>query len=135
MWHNHQLHTQIAQQQQAITAAFHAGLPHEPVIIDALAQLRKAAGGGKTVANSNKPQLAAQWLRHIEEINQVYQQMPWTIKAISFQQGVMSMTGQSSNLQEMNRIQKALQQYSGQDIKIQDTDLSQDHVRFTMVWP
>jgi len=48
---------------------------------------------------------------------------------------VMSMTGQSSNLQEMNRIQQALQQHSGQDIKIQDTDLSQDHVRFTMVWP
>jgi len=133
MWQNHQLQTQLLTQQQAIIAAFHLGLPNEPVIIDALAQLRKAAGGTPS-SNANAASLAAQWLRHIETINQVYQQTPWTIRELSFQQGVMSMSGQTNDLQDMNRIQKALQQKSGQEIQIQDTDLSQNHVRFNMLW-
>jgi len=132
MWQNHQLHTQILEQQQAVIQSFHSGLPDETVMIDALAQLRKAAGG---TSSSKTTSLTAQWLRHIETINQVYQQTPWTIRTLSFQQGVMSMSGQTSDLQNMNRIQKALQQKSGQDIQIQDTDLSQNHVRFKMLWP
>jgi len=132
MWQNHQLQAQISNQQHAITAAFHLGLPHEPVIIDALAQLRKAAGG--TQASPNSSSLAAQWLRNIEDINQVYKATPWTIRELSFQQGVMSMSGQTTDLQRMNRIQKALQQKSGKKIQIQDTDLSHNHVRFKMSW-
>jgi len=134
MWQNQQLQNQLSEQQQAITAAFHTGLPNEPVIIDALAQLRKAAGGNRLAGAANQPS-AAQWLQHVEQINQVYQQMPWAIKALSFQQGIMSMSGQSTDLQSMNRILKALQQRSGLEIQIQDTDLRQNQVRFKMVWP
>ncbi|MDQ6970894.1 MAG: GspL/Epsl periplasmic domain-containing protein [Mariprofundus sp.] len=134
MWQNQQLQNQLSEQQQAITAAFHTGLPNEPVIIDALAQLRKAAGGNRLAGAANQ-RSAAQWLQHVEQINQVYQQMPWTIKALSFQQGIMSMSGQSTDLQSMNRILKALQQRSGLEIQIQDTDLRQNQVRFKMVWP
>ena len=134
-WQNHQLQTAIVTQQQAITQAFHSGLPNESVMIDALAQLRKASGGDTYAAGSSNRKLAAQWLHHIESINAVYRQTPWTINSISFQQGIMSMTGQTGDLQSMNRLLKALQQKSGLDIKIQDTDLSQNQVRFKMLWP
>jgi len=133
MWQNHQLQQQLSNQQQHVITAFHAGLPHETVIIDALAQLRKAAGGNKGATKKNQIQ-AKQWLQDIQAINQVYQQIPWILKTLSFQHGQMSMRGQTADLQNMNSIRQALQQKIGRDVKLQDTDLSNHHVTFNMVW-
>ena len=132
IWQNHQLEQQVERQQQRIIAAFHTGLPHETVIIDALAQLRKAAGGSSDT-QINK-QLAAQYLQYLEAIHRSYQQTDWTIKELSFQNSRMSISGQTSDLQRMNKIHLSLQQATGQDVTIQDTDLSNNQVRFKMVW-
>jgi len=131
-WQNYQLEQQVNGQQQRIITAFHTGLPHEKVMIDALAQLRKAAGGN----SSDQPnsQHAAQWLRHIEAIHRSYQQLNWKIKALSFQHGNMSISGQTADLQRMNKVHQSLQQETGQQVKIQDTDLSNNQVKFKMVW-
>jgi len=133
VWQNHQLKQQIKQHQQHVITAFHTGLPHETVIIDALAQLRKAAGGNHA-SSGNTHQSSRQWLEYLQAINHVYQQNPWHMKALSFQHGKMNLTGQCDNLQTMNRIHHALQQAIGQQVKLQDTDLSDHHVTFTLVW-
>jgi len=135
MWQNHQLEQQLLTHQQRIIDAFHAGLPQEKVMIDALAQLRKATGGNNTTgAKQSGNNHASQWLQHLQNIARVHQQTAWEIKELSFQDGRMMMTGLAKDLATMNRIQQLLQQQSGQNVKLQDTDLSGNQVRFKMVW-
>lgn len=131
MWRNHQLAGRLAASQQRIIAAFHKGLPHERVIIDPLAQLRKAAGGG---GDSVKGHDAAICLQRIDEISKVRGRIKWTIKTLSFRDGVMSMSGVARDLQTLNRIRAALQKQSGRPVKLQDTDLSGDRVTFRLAW-
>lgn len=131
LWQNHQLSVQIEKSQQRIVAAFHKGLPNETVMIDALAQLRKAAGGNPGGANN---QDAAAWLQQIAGVHRVYQQIPWTIRELSFHDGIMTMSGIAKDLQTMNRIREALQQQTGKKVKLEDTDLSGNRVKFRMAW-
>jgi len=131
MWQNHRLDAQLNAAQQRIVAAFHKGLPQERVLIDALAQLRKAAGGNQGGVNSHDVTI---WLRQIGDINRVYQKTPWKIKMLLFQDGEMSMSGAATDLQALNRIRAALQQQSGKRIKLKDTDLSGNQVAFRLVW-
>jgi len=130
MWQNHRLAGQLAASQQRIVAAFHKGLPLERVMIDPLAQLRKAAGGQGGKGSHD----AAIWLRQMDVISKVHQQMKWKIKTLSFQDGVMSMSGVASDLQTLNRIRAALQKESGKQVTLKDTDLSGNQVTFRMAW-
>ncbi|RLL50170.1 hypothetical protein D8Y20_12095 [Mariprofundus sp. EBB-1] len=136
VWQNRQLEQQLTMHQQQVIEAFHRGLPDEKVIIDALAQLRKAAGeDGTDMRAQNHRNLASQWLQRMDIINRVYQQINWTVKEISFKDGTMTLTGSSKDLQTMNNIHQALQRASGEDIKIQDTNLSSgNEVKFKLVW-
>ncbi len=131
MWQNHRLNVQLKEAQQRIVTAFHTGLPNETVMIDALAQLRKAAGGKSTGANGHD---ATIWLRQIAAVHRVYQQTPWKIRELSFHDGKMTMSGVATDLQALNRIREALQQQTGKKVKLLDTDLSGNQVKFRMTW-
>jgi len=131
MWQNHDLDTQLAAQQQRVIQAFHKGLPNEKVMIDALAQLRKAAGGATGGQGSNSATL---WLQRLESVQRVYQQMPWQLREISLDHGNITMSGKVKDLQTMNKIREALQQDMGIAVKIRDTDLSGAQVQFRMAW-
>lgn len=133
IWQNNQLEQQLFMQQQRVINAFHKGLPNEKVMIDALAQLQKAAGKN-TASMKNSRNLASQWLQHMQAINRVYQKTPWMMKNISFKNGRMTMTGQSKDLQSMNKIHQAIQSETGKKVEIQDTDLSGNQVKFKLVW-
>ena len=131
VWQNYQLNSQLETHQQRITDAFHNGLPEEKVLIDALAQLRKAAGSG---AVGEKQRTVALWMQHLAGINRVYQKTPWKIRELSFHNGKMTLSGEAKDLQLMNRIREALQQETGRNVKLEDTDLQGNQVRFRMVW-
>jgi len=133
IWQNHHLDTQIRAEQQRIIQSFHTGLPNEKVMIDAMAQLRKAAGttGAAGGTDGNR---AAMWLRQISAMNGVYQRMPWQLKSLSMERGHMSMSGSINDLQTMNKIRQALQQATGAQVKVQDTNLGNNQVQFRMTW-
>ena len=134
MWQNHQLEQQVLMHQQRVIDAFHKGLPDEKVMIDALAQLQKAAGHGNGNETKNSRNLASQWLQHMQVINRVYQKTPWKMNEVSFKDGRMTISGQTKDLQSMNKLHQALQLESGEEVKIQDTDLSGNQVKFKLVW-
>jgi len=131
MWQNHRLNVQLKEAQQRIVTAFHTGLPNEAVMIDAMAQLRKAAGGRSIGASGHD---ATMWLRQIAAVHRVYQQTPWKIRELSFRDGMMTMSGGATDLQTMNRIRAALQKQTGKKVKLLDTDLSGNRVKFRMTW-
>jgi len=131
MWQNHRLNVQLEEAQQRIVAAFHTGLPNESVMIDALAQLRKAAGGKPAGTSAHD---ASVWLQQIVGVHRVYQQIPWKIRELEFHNGKMTMSGTAADLQTMNRIRDALQKQTGKKVKLQDTDLSGAEVKFRMAW-
>jgi len=131
MWQNHQLDVQRGVAEQRVIQAFHKGLPHETVMIDALAQLRKAAGGSSSGPERNS---AVVWLQRMQSVQRVYQQTPWKIKTLSLENGHISMSGSIADLQTMNKIRQALQQEMGVPVKVRDTDLSGQQVQFRMAW-
>jgi len=133
MWQNYHLDAQIRAEQQRVIQAFHTGLPDEKVMIDALAQLRKAAGSSGAAGGKGSSR-AMLWLQQINAMNRVYQRMPWQIKSLSMDHGRMSMSGSVKDLQSMNKIRQALQQETGATVKVQDTNLGDKLVQFRMAW-
>jgi len=121
----------VAAAQQRVIQSFHKGLPDEKVMIDPLAQLRKAAGGATGGQGASS---AVIWLQSIQSVERVYQRIPWQIKVLSLQHGHMTMSGSVSDLQTMNKIRQALQQEMGGAVKVRDTDLSGNQVQFRMAW-
>ncbi len=134
MWQNHQLDVQLAAAQQRVIASFHQGLPDEKVMIDALAQLRKAAGGARGGASAGQGNGANSWLRQVVGIQRAYQQIPWKIKLLSLEHGKIMMSGQVKDLQTMNKVREALQQETGVTVVVRDTDISGQQVQFRMAW-
>lgn len=129
IWQNYQLNSQSEQLHAQIIDAFHRGLPNETVIIDPLAQLRKAAGtGGESRSD------ALLWMQQLAGINRVYKHTPWEIRKLSFQDGKITMSGEAKDLQTMNKIRKSLQQETGKNVQMEDTDLNGSQVKFRMVW-
>lgn len=131
MWQNYQLETQLAAAQQRVIASFHMGLPNEKVMIDALAQLRKAAGGAVGGQHKNSAML---WLQQVDSVQKAYQQVAWQIKSLSLEHGHISMAGRVNDLQAMNKIREILQQQTGRDVKVRDTDLSGKQIQFRLTW-
>jgi len=135
LWQNHHLETQLEAAQQHIIQSFHKGLPNEKVMIDALAQLRKAAGGAAGgVTGGERGNSALLWLQEVEGVQRVYQKTPWKIKVLSLDHGKTTMTGSVIDLQSMNKIREALQKEMGTVVKILDTDLSSAQIQFRMAW-
>ncbi len=125
----HALSVQAEGYRQQINDAFHQGLPDEPVMIDALAQLRRAAGGR---ADGNHS--LALWLKQLAAIHRVFQKMPWEMQELEWREGRLTLAGKAANLERLNQIREALQQQSGREVKLADTDLSGDKVSFRMHW-
>lgn len=125
-WQVQAMNAQVEQYKERISAAFHKGLPDETVIIDALAQLRRAAGAdtGETT----------QWLSQMNAIGQVYKKIPWILQELSFQDGVMKISGKANSLETLNSIHELLRQETDRDVQLADTDLSGQQVAFRMYW-
>lgn len=129
IWQNSQLADQNEQMQAKIIDAFHRGLPNEPVIIDALAQLRRAAGSSGTIKNQT-----VKLLNQVAIVNRVYASNPWQMKELSFSEGKMQLSGIATDLASMNKIQQLLQKESSLNVSLKDSDLSGNQVKFRMSW-
>jgi len=127
-WRVQTMDTQLEQYKERMNAAFHKGLPDETVIIDVLAQLRRAAGAGTGEGE------VTQWLSQLNAIGQVYKSTPWILQELSFQDGVMKVSGKANDLETLNSIRELLQQETGRDVQLADTDLSGQQVAFRMHW-
>lgn len=127
-WQVHTMSGMVEQYKTRISAAFHKGLPDEMVIIDALAQLRRAAGSGADAGGTTE------WLNQMKAIGHVYKNTPWILQELSFQDGAMKISGKASDLEALNSIRELLQQETGKDVQLADTDLSGGQVTFRMYW-
>jgi len=122
----YRLDDQLAVAEKRIEAAFHQGLPNEPVMLDALAQLLKASGTGHT---SNPV-----FLSSLQAVSQAYRKQPWQLKSLELRNGEMYMAGQIKDIKSLNHIQSMLQVALKHDINITDTNMSGKQVIFRMHW-
>jgi len=122
-----QLDAALKDSQARIVAAFHEGLPQAPVMLDALAQLKQAAGGETS-------QVDTHFLSDLEHIGRVYQTQAWQLDALSLREGKTNMTGSVPSLEKLNQIQTALQQQLKQEVRIVDTQMAKNHVSFRLTW-
>jgi len=120
------MNAQISDADARIEAAFHQGLPNEPVMLDALAQLRQAAGGS---ASQNMD-----FLQGIQAVSAVYQKQAWVLNSLELRDGTMQMSGEVKDIEILNRIQSHLQQALSKDVKIVDTNIAGQKVVFRMAW-
>jgi len=118
-------HAMLATQQRVETA-FHKGLPNEPVMLDALAQLNQAAGG----VSVQKPT----FLMGLQAISQVYKKYAWHISSLELRDGEMYMAGEVKDIKALNQIQVELKQALQQDVRIADTNMNGKQVAFRMSW-
>jgi len=112
--------------QQRIEVAFHKGLPNEPVMLDALAQLEQASGT-KMLENPI-------FLMGLQAISQVYKQYTWHINSLELRNDEMYMAGEVKDIKALNQIQAALQTALQRDVNIIDTNMSNQQVRFRIHW-
>ncbi len=124
---NIQLEAQLETIQDDITAAFHRGLPEQPVIIDALAQLRQAAGSN---ANSSNQAVSQQ----LYALSQTFMKTPWEMQDFSMSKRGISLAGKVKDLDTLNQIRNDLSEKLGRDVQIADTDLKGNQVTFRMRW-
>jgi len=111
-----------------IESAFHRGLPNEQVMLDPLAQLKKA--GGVSVAQ----QESQEFLEQLQVLSEVYQKTSWKLREFSFRNGNLQMSGSAKDIDLLNKMRDQLQQKSGRKVVITDTDLSDKQVSFRMKW-
>jgi len=124
---NYRLESQIAEMDSSIEQAFHRGLPEQPVIIDALAQLRQAAGGQGTSSKSDVSQ-------QLYIVSQAFKETPWQMQSLTINKSGTSLTGKVSSLDILNTIKDKLAQFSSKDVQIADTDLKGNEVAFKVRW-
>jgi len=124
----HQWNQDIEHQQQRIEAAFHLALPDERVMLDPLAQLKKAAGNDTTTS------IGLDFLSDLNAVGQVYAQHPWHLDALSMRDGKMSMRGSVDSIATLNHIQAALSTALQHEVHIVDTQMGKQRVSFRMSW-
>ena len=117
---------QIKAYEQRIEAAFHQGLPNEPVMLDALAQLRQAAGGSASADTA--------FLGSLQAVSKVYRSNPWQLKTLELHDGEMNMTGETKDIESLNQMLERLKQALQKDVRIADTNISGKQVSFRMHW-
>ena len=126
-WHDlNRMDQQVEVYEQRIETAFHQGLPNEPVMLDALAQLRQAAGG--EASNDTT------FLVSLEAVSAVYQSEPWQLKTLELHKGEMHMTGEVKDIKSLNHMQLRLTQALQKDVRIADTNIRGEKVSFRMHW-
>ncbi|MDX8381567.1 MAG: GspL/Epsl periplasmic domain-containing protein [Ghiorsea sp.] len=124
---NYRMESQISSLNQDIEAAFHRGLPEQPVIIDAIAQLRQAAGKNGQSSKSNvSNQLAI--------ISQVFKETPWKMQSLNIRKSGTTLAGKVNSLDKLNTIKDKLSQGLQLDVRVADTDLKGDEVSFRISW-
>jgi len=114
--------------QGMIEEAFHRGLPKEAVMLDPLAQLRRASGGSEAGGNGSD------LLQQLKLLGEAYRQQDWQLKEISYENGKMVMSGSASDIASLNRIRDRLGKASQREVVISDTDLTAGRVSFRMKW-
>ncbi len=124
----HQWNQNIQQQQQRIEAAFHHALPNETVMLDPVAQLKKAAG------MDTPTQHQQHFLSDLNVVGQVYAQHPWHLDALSLNDGQTHISGSVDSIAKLNQIQAALQAALQQEVHIVDTQMGKQRVSFRMSW-
>ncbi|MDX8382800.1 MAG: hypothetical protein R8M45_01885 [Ghiorsea sp.] len=129
-FNNMQLENKLEQMNDALTQAFHRGLPHQPVIIDALAQLRQAANSGSGANSSNAQHVTEQ----LGFISGVFAQYPWQMQELKIDKDGILLAGKVDSLHTLNTMRTALEKMSGSAVQIADTDLSGGEVSFRMRW-
>lgn len=117
---------QLEGYEQRIQLAFHKGLPNEPVMLDALAQLRQAAGG-RGMADTA-------FLSGLQAVSKAYQAQAWQLKTLELREGEMHMTGEIKDIKSLNKIQTRLQKNLQKKVSIADTNMSGEKVSFRMHW-
>lgn len=117
---------QIKTYKQRIETAFHQGLPNEPVMLDALAQLRQAAGSNNEVDTN--------FLSSLQAVSQVYRAKSWQLKSLELRDGEMHMVGEVRNIETLNTMQAGLKKALQKDVKIVDTNMSDNKVSFRLLW-
>ncbi len=116
--------------QQRIQSAFHQGLPNETVMIDALAQLRKAAGGSLSGVDS--------WFL-LEQL-QAMALASGKFKLLRIgeltlgPEGSFQIQGELSDFSMVSQLQKQLTEHLGMPVEVVDTELSGDQVNFRLRW-
>ncbi len=124
----HQLSTEQADMQAGIENAFHRGLPDEKVMLDPLAQLRKAAGGG-TASN------AWFFLRQLQAVGQLKQKIKGLhIITMQYTGKDMQLSGTVPDLAAVDRIRDTLSSILGRQVDVEDTDLADKQVKFRIKW-
>jgi len=124
----HRLHAEQADIQVGIEAAFHRGLPDEKVMLDPLAQLRKAAGGGAA---------SDTWffLRQLQAVGQLKQKIKGLrIASMQYTGKDMQLSGTVLDLASVNRIRDTLSSILGHQVDVEDTELADKQVRFRIKW-
>ncbi|MDQ6992718.1 MAG: type II secretion system protein GspL [Mariprofundus sp.] len=129
VYQNASLSDQNAHYQQQMIDSFHKGLPQEKVMLDPLAQLQQAAGGG-----ASSSEATMHLLQQIAAINVVYKKTAWEMRSLTWKEGKINISGKASTLQLLNTIRQQLQQQTGAKVTLVDTDLSGDKVIFRMQW-
>jgi len=127
---NIQLQQQLDGMNDDIITAFHRGLPSQTVIIDALAQLRKASPQGDKNTSGNASLVSHQ----LNVISEVFKAKPWQMQEFSMGDKGIFMSGKIKSLDDLNSMQQALQKQSGSTVQIADTDLKGNEVAFRMRW-
>lgn len=125
----YRLDSERAALQQRIVDAFHQGLPDETVIIDPLAQLRRATGGGGEGSES-----AGEWLKQLACINRVFLKRPWKMHKLSLDSSGQHMAGSVKDLEALNGIREHLQQETGREVRLLETNLGDGTVMFRVAW-
>ena len=115
-----------------IEAAFHRGLPEEKVMLDAIAQLRAAAGGGTATAGANELLLQLQDISAVKSDAEVASH--WQLQELDFKSGEIRLFGMADDLATVNRLRDLLTAKLAVEVVIEDTELSSGKVRFRMRW-
>ena len=124
---NYRMQTEMAKMDAAIADAFHRGLPEQPVIIDAIAQLRQAADGTQSTSSSKVS-------KTLEHISKVFQDTPWQMQEFNLIRGSVTLAGKVKSLDTLNTIKDQLSRLNSTDVQIADTDLNGDEVAFRVRW-
>jgi len=124
---NYRMESQISSLNQDIEIAFHRGLPEQPVIIDAIAQLRQAAGQNGQGSTSN---ISNQLL----VISQVFKETPWKMQSLNIGKSGTTLAGKVNSLDKLNTIKDKLSHGLQLDVRVADTDLKGDEVSFRISW-
>ncbi len=124
----HLLRAEQADIQAGIEDAFHRGLPHETVMLDPLAQLRKAAGGGS---------VSGAWffLRQLQAVGRLKRKIKGLhVSSIQYAGKYMRLSGSVPDLASVNRVRDVLASILGRQVNVEDTELADKQVRFRIKW-